>query len=220
MKEDARQRALACRKEAIVINAENSNVKQLAQEQDRRERVEEEKNTVEIEDSMGVVEEDMGAAKVSASQKRNYMDLSCTAKTSMRFEMSVRSTAAVISAFLGDLISAGKISPSKSYLAVVPSKLQRARDKLLAEAGDRGDALTEEDTIRNIMFDSRLDQTNVRRYDEQTGRFYARVEIQDHYTLTDGEGRFLVHITKPKNIESKAVESRPQQWRIKIQMRR
>ena len=27
----------------------------------------------------------------------------------------------------------------------------------------------------------------------------ARTEIQDHYTLTDWDGRFLVHITEPNN---------------------
>ena len=46
----------------------------------------------------------------------------------------------------------------------------------------------------------------VRRFDEQTGRFYARVEVQDHYTLTDGDGRFLVHLTKPKNVPTDVEE--------------
>ena len=64
--------------------------------------------------------------------------------------------------------------------------------------------MTEEDTIRNVMFDSRLDQTKVRRFDEQTGRYYARTETQHHYTVTDGDGRFLVHITKP--IKEKEVQ--------------
>ena len=52
------------------------------------------------------------------------------------------------------------------------------------------------------MFYSRLDQTKVRSFDEQTGRFYPRIATEDHYTLTDGDGRFVVHLTKP----SKAVE--------------
>ena len=52
------------------------------------------------------------------------------------------------------------------------------------------------------MFDSQLDQTKVRSFDEQTGRFYPSIATEDHYTLTDGDGRFVVHLTKP----SKAVD--------------
>lgn len=101
------------------------------------------------------------------------------------------------SSFLGDLIRAGEISPSKAYLGVDPRKLQRARDRVLAEASVKGEAQTDEDTIQNIMFDSRMDATKVRHFDPETGQFFARIEVQDHYTVTDGEGRFLVHLTKP-----------------------
>ena len=90
--------------------------------------------------------------KILIKTKRNMIDLSSTAKTSMRYELSVRSTAAVTSAYLGDLIRAGEISPSKAYLAVGPRKLQRARDKVLGEAVEKGEALTEEDTIRYNIF--------------------------------------------------------------------
>ena len=115
--------------------------------------------------------EEVGAAALLEPLKtRNLMDISCTAKTSMRYELSVRSTAAVVSSFLGDLIKAGEISPSKAYLAVDQAKLQRARDQVLAEAGNRGDEVTEKDAIRNVMFVSRLDPTKIRRVDEHTGK--------------------------------------------------
>ena len=131
------------------------------------------------------------------SQRRNRMDITGTAETSMRYELSVQSTEAVTTAFLGDLIRAGELHPSKADLAIDPRKLQRARDKVLSEASEQGLAQTEEDSIRNVMFDSRIDHTKVRQYDDKTGRFYSRIEDQDHYTLTIGEGRFLVHLTKP-----------------------
>ena len=138
--------------------------------------------------------------------KRNTMDSSRTAQTSMRYELSVRSTAAVTTAYLGDLIEAGELSPSKSYLALDSSKVRRARDKVLAEASKEGATLTKEDSVRNIMFYSRIDATKVRQFDEETGQYYSRVKNQDHYTLTDGEGRFLVHITKPeKKVEDSNV---------------
>ena len=195
-KEDTRQKKAAARKESVTSTADNTENKRKAVGKELEDRVIEENNVSELVDGGGV--EELGAeAVLLPTQTRNYMDISSTAQTSLRYEMSVRSSAAVISAFLGDLIKAGEISPSKAYLAVDQAKLQRARDQVLADAADRGDAVTEEDTIHNVMFDSRLDATKERRFDEQTGRFYARTVIQDHYTLTDGDGRFLVHITKP-----------------------
>ena len=80
--------------------------------------------------------------------------------------------------------------------------MQRARDRVLADSSAFGEDQTQEDIIKNVMFDSCLDQTKVRSFDDQTGRFYPRIVTEDHYTLTDGDGRFVVHLTKP----SKAVE--------------
>ena len=104
-------------------------------------------------------------------QRRNRMDITGTAETSMRYELSVRSTAAVTTAFLGDLIRAGELHPSKADLAIDPRKLQRARDKVLSEASEQGLAQTEEDSIRNVMFDSRIDHTKVRQYDDTWWHF-------------------------------------------------
>ena len=53
-----------------------------------------------------------------------------------RYNLSVCSTAAVCTAFMGDLIEAGELSPSKSTLAMDPSKLQKARNKVLEEASE------------------------------------------------------------------------------------
>ena len=40
------------------------------------------------------------------------------------------------------------------------------------------------------------------RHFDETGKFFPRVETQDHYMMTDGDGRYLHHFTKP----GKAVE--------------
>ena len=76
---------------------------------------------------------------------RNTMIIARTAQTSMRHKLSVCSTAAVCT----------------------------ARYKVLEEASEQGARQTEEDSIQNIMFDSRIDETKVRQYDEETGRYYA-----------------------------------------------
>ena len=199
-KEDARQRARVARKEADSKDVNQNNQKAKDLELEDRKREEEKRSAIE-EKSNEMEEvhvEDAGNFdKAEKSKWRNRMDLSGTAEVSMRYELSVRSTAAVATAYLGDLIRAGELSPSKTYLAVDPGKLRRARDNVLADATESGETATAEDCVKNVMFDSRIDITKVRRFDRTTGKFYPRVEKQDHYTLTDGAGRFLVHITKP-----------------------
>ena len=64
------------------------------------------------------------------------------------------------------------------------------------------------------MFDSRIDKTKVKEYDEETKKFYPRIKNEDHYALTDGDGRFLVHLTKPAKtdkIEADREESRQEE---------
>ena len=166
-------------------------------------KLEEEDNKPEEEEEEEKEEEEGGDTKTpdSALSQRNLVDLTNLAQTSMRFNLSVRGSAASCTAYLADLIQAGEISPSKSYLAVDKRKLQRARDKVLADATQRGDQQTDEETIRAILFDSRLDETKVNRFDQETGKYYPGTETQDHYTLTDGAGRFLVHFTKPSKVD-------------------
>ena len=59
-----------------------------------------------------------------------------------------------------------------------------------------------------IMFDARLDPTKVRYYDEETGKFFPRIVTEDHYTITDGEGRYLHHFTKPGGAVNSVFEDR------------
>ena len=202
-KEDARQKNAEARKVKDSRGVRDTNQKLTDLELEERKKEEEMRNDEEENNNQN--EEEFLIAPVKTKWMNN-MDLTGTAQTSMRYELSVRSTAAVASAYLGDLIRAGEISPSKSYLAVDPRKLQRARDKVLEEATECGEALTDADSIRNVMFDSRIDKTKVRKFDEETGKFYPRIESEDHYTLTDGEGRFLVHITKPDKNKQKEME--------------
>jgi hypothetical protein len=202
VKEDIRQKKEVARKEKDKKGKEKKALKIELEEIELEERIQqdsEEVNSHEGRDEES--EEERGAGGTEGTIKeRNHMDLSRTASTSMRYELSVRSTSAVTTAFLGDLIEAGELSPRKVSLAPGPRKLQRARNKVLAEASEQGMAQTEEDTIRNVMFDSRIDETKERYFDEETGRFYVKLEKQDHYTLTDGDGRFLTHITKPGKV--------------------
>ena len=202
--EDAKQTAKRARN--IIENHRISEKKRKKEDDDieLEERTQEELQNTPEEPTATVEENE--PMNQDIIQKRNMMDLTNTARTTMRYELSTRSSAATCSAFLSDLIQAGEISPSKSYLAVDPRKMQRARDRALAESSAVGEDQTLEDNIKNIMFDSRLDQTKVRSFDEETGQFYPRVKTEDHYTLTDGDGRFVVHLTKPSKTEEETEE--------------
>ena len=67
---------------------------------------------------------------------------------------------------------------------------------MMEMAKQRGEEKTQESDIQCVMFDSRIDKTKVQHYDKETDKFYPRLEAEDHYTLTDGEGRYLHHFTK------------------------
>ena len=132
--EDARQRSYAARKDKDYNNNNLALTKQKIKELELQERIKDERGSL-VEDPC--VEVDEYGDKILIKTKRNMIDLSSTAKTSMRYELSVRSTAAVTSAYLGDLIRAGEISPIKAYLAVGPRNLHRARDRVLGEAVEK-----------------------------------------------------------------------------------
>ena len=66
----------------------------------------------------------------------------------------------------------------------------------MAKAREKGEIRSQEEEIECIMFDARIDLTKVRHFDEETEKFFPRVEKADHYTMTDGSGRYLHHFTK------------------------
>ena len=195
--EDARQRSRLMRKEdqqrrdqERVSKAEQIEVE--LEERTKAAGVEYEHLEVHAEDeTTNVIEDDASLEEATENEttkaktdisKRNTVLLTLTAQTSMRYGLSVRGTSAVCSAYLLDLINDGILSPSKIYLAVDPRKLRRARDRVLSEASERGNELTDQDDIKCVMFDSRLDQTKVSLFDKDTGKYYPKTVIEDHYT--------------------------------------
>jgi hypothetical protein len=115
---------------------------------------------------------------------------------------------ALATAYVGDLIRAGILPPEAASLAVDGAKVQRAREKMMEMATERGEKKTEKDDINCIMFDSRIDKkTKVQYYDEETGKHFPREKAEDHYTLTDGNGRYLHHLTKPQKDKDEESDS-------------
>ena len=131
-------------------------------------------------------------------KSRNMVEVSGLASKAIRYGASSRLAAACATAYLGDLIRAGVLSPEAASLAVDGAKVQRAKDKVMEAARERGEAKMEQDLPKCIMMDSRIDRkTLVMHRDEETKKSYPRVEPQDHYTITDGDEYYLHHFTKP-----------------------
>ena len=145
----------------------------------------------EQDDNNNPERESVGLGVTDYLKKRNMVDISGLASTAIRYDASSRLAGALATAFLGDLIKAGVLPAEAASLSVDGAKVQRARDKMMGDASQRGQAMTEQDDIKCIMTDSRIDRkTRVRHYDEETHKFYPRVEAEDHYTITDGQGRY------------------------------
>jgi hypothetical protein len=132
---------------------------------------------------------------------RNMVEVSGLASTALRYQASSRVAAACATAYLGDLIRAGVLPPEAANLAVDGAKVQRAKDKVIESARERGDERMEQDAPKCIMMDSRIDKKTLVMYeDEETKKYYPRIEAEDHYTITDGDGRYLHHFTKPGRV--------------------
>ena len=131
-------------------------------------------------------------------QIRNTVEVAGLASTAIGYQASSWMAGALATAYLGDLIRAGILPPEAASLAVDGAKVQRTREKMMDMATERGENKILEDDITCIMFDSRIDKkTKVMKYDEGTGKYFPREEAEDHYTLTDGFGRYMHHFTKP-----------------------
>ena len=92
-------------------------------------------------------------------RKRNTIDISGLVMQAIISEASNRSVSTLSTAYLGDLIRAGVLTEDSAYIAVDPAKVQRAEEKVITNAREKDDIRTQEEEIKCIMFDARLDQT-------------------------------------------------------------
>ena len=130
------------------------------------------------------------------TQKRNMMPITQTALAAVRYNVTNRQAAAVSSGFLHDLIKAGVVPPGNEHLAVDPKKLHRARETIMRELQASADKHSGENDIICLMVDARIDRTKVRKYNEETNKYYNTEEKEEHYTMTDETGKYLGHFTK------------------------
>ena len=217
MKEQKKKEKQDSRKGLEITRVESKKEKEKEEQQELETRKVEEQDNEEDDETLQEIDtlqetevvyrhlEASGAIQDSVAEclkNRNMMDVSGLASTAIRYGVSSRGAAACGTAFLGDLIRSGVLPTSAASLAVDGAKLQRAKDKVMEAARERGEEELELETPKCLLFDSRIDKkTRVMKYDDETKKQYPRIEPEDHYTITDGEGTYLHHFTKPGKVK-------------------
>ena len=108
----------------------------------------------------------------------------------MRCGASVRLTSSLATALLIDI---GMVTKENASLIIDPSKVQRAREKIMAEERTEADHKLGETQLECVFFDARKDKSKMVVEDED-GEEFARTLDEEHYTLTDPYN-YLTHLT-------------------------
>ena len=131
---------------------------------------------------------------------QNRVNLDNLARESIRGNVSVRTTASLATALLIDL---NIVTKDDAHLIVDPSKIQRARERVMKKERELARAELETKKLDCIFFDGRKDKTKMIIEDED-GDEFARTEFEEHYTATDPH-KYLTHITPQEGSGAKGV---------------
>lgn len=152
--------------------------------------------------------------------KRNMMSISNTCSASIRFGVSDGATAAIVSGFLKDMISAGHLEANKSYLAVDRSKVSNGKEEVIRTATEKEKYKNHETDIKGIFFDGRKDNTKILTYDHLTKRYNQRIYKENHIAVTsEPDGQYRFHFTpgpsdKNKNKPAKVMAQELHSWLV------
>ena len=137
-------------------------------------------------------------AQLKMKSSQNRVDLTNLARESIRSGVSVRATASLATALLIDLKI---VTKEDSHLIVDPTKVQRARTRVMDSEKCEALKEIEESKLECVFFDGRRDKTKVIVVDED-GDEFARTEFEEHYTLTDPH-KYLTHVTPEEGTGAK-----------------
>ena len=146
----------------------------------------------ELDDKLG----EKITEKKTTLLKRNMMPISHTSSASVRFGTSDGATAAIANGFLHDLIEAGHLDPSMSYLAMDRSKVQRGKTTVIETAREKGYQEVKNSNTKGVFFDGRKDKTKVLQYNHITKRYHLKITKENHITVTsEPDGKYRYHFT-------------------------
>ena len=141
--------------------------------------------------------------------KRNMMPVPNTAKASLRCGVSAAATATIATEFLKDLITAGVLEPKMAYLACDPSKLERARKQVMAQATEMDKQAYAHEKIEGLSYDGRKDKRTRAMVTDSYGKTRMRMVKEEHISVTEEpKGRYLSHFVpdQPSHKEKPALK--------------
>ena len=128
--------------------------------------------------------------------KQNCFKISHTAAASIRFRVSDRATAAVVSAFLQDLIENRALSKDMNYLVCDKNKIFRAKESIIRSTKISEENRLLEEEIQGLFFDGKKDSTLALKLNEESAKNHPAVKDEEHYTLTqEPQGKYVHHFT-------------------------
>ena len=117
----------------------------------------------------------------------------------LRCKSSPAAAASIATAFLKDMIAAGLVPPELSYLACDPSKLVRARRKVMKVAREKDKEEKEDKQIVGIGYDGRRDRFTRAMVADSSGKLRMRCVTEEHEAVTEEpSGKYLAHFV-PEN---------------------
>ena len=198
--ETARQLKAMKRKEVEERRTAEKEAKRKRAEEDLRQRIEDQLE----EDMEGESSEELSEMRVDPtfsnerierrirleSHTQNRTPLPTVAESAIRYDVSLRATAVIVTSTLIDykIITADNTSQIASH-----SKIEREIERCLAEMEKL--RLEVEQSISCVFFDGRCDKTNVMLEDE-AGKKYPSVQMEEHISLTsEPGGEYLGHLS-------------------------
>ena len=133
----------------------------------------------------------------SVKVQKNYDEIPNIALASVRYGIGLRPTAAIATAAL---IDAGFITEDDTSKVIVKNNVKRAQEKLMRELGEEfEEKCREEGGISCILFDGRIDLTNVMMEAEGSVQSFPAKIKEEHYSVVSEPGsNYLFHFTPEK----------------------
>ena len=203
--ETARQQKLLLRQQKEVQRKEKREVKEAAKEKELFERHREHEMAQEIllqeweeslPDQPATLDANMNSSTAGSSwaglQNREHFPL--TVLAAMRGGVSQRTLANILSSFAVDMGLATKEDP---HLLVDQAKVSREQEREMTRLIARADDWMRSSGIDAILFDGK-DEKAKAWVTLPCGTKVIRHVKEDHISLTDAEGEFLMHFTREK----------------------
>ena len=135
--------------------------------------------------------------------KRNMMPVINTAKSRVRHGVTPAATADITTGFLKALIAADILPPEMSYLACDPSKIERARKTVMANAIDLDQSRYTEEKLVGLRYDGRKDKHTRAMVTDSCGTTRMKMVKKEYITISEEpKGRYLSHFIRETCLDS------------------